>query len=103
MSESQGEIDGTGYQTLHSRNLDRIGTGEFSSKVVVDPPSQARARDEQRSRTDGGGPATPRQQEGTGQNGKGAEQKAPVHILFEDEPSDCHGGEAFEIEQQGRG
>ena len=75
----------------------------LQGQIVVDAPCKARGGDQQSAFVDTNALALPGQRHGACKNRRRAEEQPSVDIFLIDDPSDRHGRQSLEIEEQRAG
>jgi hypothetical protein len=99
MDDCQRNVHRAGDEAFDRCDLHRIDRAQFAGQVVVDAPSDAGPGNRE------GTPAQcslapPRQQQGAGKDGARTNEQPFVDGLVEEYPSDPHGRQTLEIEEQ---
>jgi len=89
-AECEGEIGPARKQALDHGDLNRIAGRQFTRKVVVDTLGKTRRGNQQPANIETCSWAIPRQNGSAREDGKCADQQAPVHIFPEHQPRDAH-------------
>ena len=69
-------------------------------RLFVDAPAQARGKDEDAAKVECETPAGPREKNSAREDCRGTDEQAAVDVFTEDYPSDGHGRETLDVEQQ---